>query len=103
MGDVRRVMIVSPYSLSFVGGVQGQVLGLARALRELGVDARVVAPCDGPPPEPGVTVVGGSTRVPSNGSIAPIAAGRAASQHTVEALRVFEPDVAHLHEPLVPG
>ncbi len=103
MGDVRRVMVVSPYSLSYVGGVQGQVLGLARALRELGIDARVVAPCDGPPPEPGVTVVGGSTPVPSNGSIAPIASGRAVARHTLEALRVFEPDVAHLHEPLVPG
>ncbi len=103
MGDAQRVMLVSPYSLSFVGGVQGQVLGLSRALRELGVDARVVAPCDGPPPEPGVTVVGRSTRISSNGSIAPIAVGKAAAQHTLEALRVFEPDVVHLHEPLVPG
>lgn len=98
-----RVMIISPYSLTFVGGVQGQVLGLARSLRELGVDARVVAPCDGPPPEPGVTAVGGSVRMPSNGSIAPIAASKAAAAHTLEALRVVAPDVVHLHEPLVPG
>ena len=48
-----RVMLSCPYSLSLFGGVQGQVLGLARALRALGVDARIVAPCDGPPPEPG--------------------------------------------------
>jgi hypothetical protein len=33
-----RVMLVSPYSLSVFGGVQGQVLGLA-GLREIGVDA----------------------------------------------------------------
>ena len=98
-----KVMVVSPYSLSYVGGVQGQVLGLARALRQLGVDARVVAPCDGPPPEPGVTAVGGSVRLPSNGSIAPIAATKAAAGHTLEALRVVMPDVVHLHEPLVPG
>lgn len=96
-------MVVSPYSLSYVGGVQGQVLGLARALRELGVDARVVAPGDGPPPEPGVTTIGPSTRLSSNGSIAPIASGKAAASHTLEALRVFGPDVVHLHEPLVPG
>jgi len=101
--SVVKVMIVSPYSLTFVGGVQGQVLGLARSLREMGVDARVVAPCDGPPPEPGVTAVGGSVRLPSNGSIAPIAAGKAAAGHTLEALRVVAPDVVHLHEPLVPG
>ena len=28
-----RVALLSPYSLSVPGGVQGQVLGLARALR----------------------------------------------------------------------
>ena len=48
-----RVAILCPYSLSVPGGVQGQVLGLARALRAIGVDARVIGPTDGPPPEPG--------------------------------------------------
>ncbi|MFI5052834.1 MAG: glycosyltransferase family 4 protein [Acidimicrobiia bacterium] len=96
-------MLSCPYSLSLFGGVQGQVLGLGRALRELGVDARIVAPCDGPPPEPGITTVGPSTRVPSNGSVAPIATGRAVARRTLEALRTFEPDVLHLHEPLSPG
>ena len=66
-----RVLLVSPYSLSVFGGVQGQVLGLARSLRELGVDARVVAPCDGPPPERGIVTVGPSTNFSSNGSIIP--------------------------------
>ena len=66
-------MLSCPYSLTVFGGVQGQVLGLARALRALGVDARIIAPCDGPPPEPGITTVGPSTRLPSNGSVAPIA------------------------------
>jgi len=96
-------MLSCPYSLTLFGGVQGQVLGLARALRELGVDARIVAPCDGPPPEPGIITVGPSTRVPSNGSVAPIAAGRAVARRTIEALRTFQPDVLHLHEPLSPG
>ena len=96
-------MLSCPYSLTMFGGVQGQVLGLARALRELGVDARIVAPCDGPPPEPGITTVGPSTRVPSNGSVAPIATGRAVARRTIEALRTFQPDVLHLHEPLSPG
>jgi phosphatidyl-myo-inositol alpha-mannosyltransferase len=96
-------MLVSPYSLSEFGGVQGQVLGLARSLREQGVDARVVAPCDGPPPEPGITTVGPTTRFDSNGSVAPIASGKTVAARTLEALRVFPPDVIHLHEPLVPG
>jgi phosphatidylinositol alpha-mannosyltransferase len=98
-----RVMLSCPYSLTLFGGVQGQVLGLARALRDRGVDARIVAPCDGPPPEPGITTVGPSTRVPSNGSVAPIATGRAVARRTIEALRTFRPDVLHLHEPLSPG
>jgi phosphatidyl-myo-inositol alpha-mannosyltransferase len=98
-----RVMLVSPYSLSVFGGVQGQVLGLARSLREIGVDARVVSPCDGPPPEPGIITVGPSTNFSSNGSIAPIAGGKPVARRTLEARRVIEPDVIHLHEPLVPG
>ncbi len=99
-----RVSILSPYSLSVPGGVQGQVLGLARALRTLGVDARVIGPTDGPPPEPGITTVGSSIGFSTNGSISPMAEEQSiASERTLEALRVFEPDVLHLHEPLVPG
>jgi phosphatidyl-myo-inositol alpha-mannosyltransferase len=98
-----RVLLSCPYSLSVVGGVQGQVLGLAQALRGLGVDARVIAPCDGPPPAAGIISVGHSTRMPSNGSIAPIASGRAVAKRTFEAVRSFAPDVLHLHEPLAPG
>ena len=98
-----RVALVCPYSLSVPGGVQGQVLGLARALRELGHDARVLGPSDGPPPEPGVISVGVSTRFSSNGSEAPIAPGKTVARRTLDALRAFGPDVVHLHEPLVPG
>jgi phosphatidyl-myo-inositol alpha-mannosyltransferase len=98
-----RVLLVSPYSLSVFGGVQNQVLGLGRNLRELGVDARVVGPCDGPPPEPGIVTVGPTTNFSSNGSIAPIAGGKPVARRTLEARRVIEPDVIHLHEPLVPG
>jgi phosphatidyl-myo-inositol alpha-mannosyltransferase len=40
----------------------------------------------------------------TNGSVSPMAeAQRIASDRTLEALRVFDPDVLHLHEPLVPG
>jgi phosphatidylinositol alpha-mannosyltransferase len=98
-----RVMLSCPYSLSVFGGVQGQVLGLSHALRDLGVDARIVAPCDGPPPEPGITTVGPSSPIPSNGSVAPIATGRAVARRTLEAIRTFSPDVLHLHEALSPG
>ena len=102
-GRVLRVALICPYSLSVDGGVQVQVLGLAGALRGLGVDARVLAPTDGPPPAPGVMSLGPTHRFPTNGSIAPITAGKAAVSRTLEGLRAFRPDVVHLHEPLQPG
>jgi phosphatidylinositol alpha-mannosyltransferase len=95
--------MMSPYSLSRPGGVQGQVLGLARELRKVGVDVRVVGPCDGPPPEPGIVSVGPSVEWDSNGSVAPISPGAATARRTAEVLRSIEPDVVHLHEPAVPG
>jgi phosphatidylinositol alpha-mannosyltransferase len=98
-----RVAVICPYSLSVDGGVQLQALGLARALRELGVDARVLAPSDGPPPEPGIVSLGGTRGFPSNGSIAPISTSKVVTGRTLEALRSFRPDVVHLQEPMSPG
>jgi phosphatidyl-myo-inositol alpha-mannosyltransferase len=93
----------SPYSLTVHGGVQDQVLGLARALRKHGLNVRVLGPCDGPPPEPGVTPLGNAIPVDANGSVAPIAPDPAATLRTIRALRDERFDVIHLHEPLVPG
>src|SRR5262245_65198405 len=41
-GRAVRIGLVCPYSLTVPGGVQGQVLGLARVLRALGHEARVL-------------------------------------------------------------
>jgi phosphatidyl-myo-inositol alpha-mannosyltransferase len=98
-----RVGLVCPYSLTVPGGVQGQVLGLARALRLLGHHVRVLAPCDGPPPDAGVTPLGRSIPAAANGSVAPIAPDPACALRTIRALRDEEFDVVHLHEPFVPG
>jgi phosphatidyl-myo-inositol alpha-mannosyltransferase len=98
-----KVAMICPYSMSRPGGVQGQVLGLARELRKLDVDVRIVAPCDGPPPDATILSVGPTVEWESNGSIAPISPGRATARRTAEALRTLEPDVVHLHEPIVPG
>jgi phosphatidylinositol alpha-mannosyltransferase len=98
-----RIGLVCPYSLSVPGGVQGQVLGLARAMRTLGHEARVLAPCDGPPPDAGVTPLGASAPTAANGSVAPLAPDPAAQLRTIRALRDEGFDVLHLHEPLVPG
>jgi phosphatidylinositol alpha-mannosyltransferase len=98
-----RVGLVCPYSLTLPGGVQGQVLGLARSLRGLGHDVRVLAPCDGPPPDPGVTPLGNSVPLAANGSVAPIAPDLPCALRTIRALRDEGFDVVHVHEPLVPG
>jgi phosphatidylinositol alpha-mannosyltransferase len=98
-----RIGLVCPYSLTIPGGVQGQVLALARALRRRGHEARVLAPCDGPPPELFVTPLGNSVPTAANGSIAPIAPDLPAQLRTIRALWDESFDLLHLHEPLVPG
>ena len=98
-----RVAMVCPYSISIPGGVQAQVLGLTRELRQLGHEVRVLAPCDGPPPEPFITPVGNSLPTSSNGSVAPLAPDPSAALRTMRALNDEAFDVIHLHEPLVPG
>ena len=98
-----RIAQVCPYSLTVPGGVQGQVLGLAHALRAAGHRVVVLAPCDGPPPEPGIRSLGPSVPLVSNGSVAPIAPDVHCALRTVAALRDEPFDVVHLHEPLVPG
>lgn len=98
-----RIGMFSPYSLTLPGGVQGQVLGLARAMRRLGHECRVLGPCDGPPPEPGITPLGNAIPLAANGSVAPIAPDPPAVLRTIRAVREEAFDVLHLHEPLVPG
>ena len=98
-----RIGIISPYSLTSPGGVQMQALGLARALAASGHETRVLAPCDGAPPQTGVTPLGASIPTFTNGSVAPIAPDFACTLRTVRALRDEQFDVLHLHEPLCPG
>jgi phosphatidylinositol alpha-mannosyltransferase len=95
--------MISPYSLTIPGGVQNQILGLARALRRMGIDVRVLGPCDGPPPDTGVTPLGNSLPTATNGSIAPLAPDPAAQLRVIRALRDEAFDVLHVHEPLAPG
>ncbi len=98
-----RIGIICPYSLTIPGGVQMQVLGLARALRQRGEKVRVLAPCDGPPPDAGVTPLGLSLPTAANGSVAPVAPDPAAQLRVIRAMRDEAFDVIHLHEPIAPG
>ena len=108
-----RVALVCPYSCTVPGGVQTQVLGLARSLRARGDDVVVVAPADGAgvpvgldaPSLGGAAFVraGGSFPVSVNGSRAPVSPWPATMARTRSALRRFAPEIVHVHEPFVPG
>ena len=80
-----------------------QALGLARTLGRRGYAARVLGPCDGPPPDPNVTPLGNSLPAISNGSVAPVAPDPSCQLRAVRAMRDESFDVIHLHEPLAPG
>ncbi len=100
-----RVAMVCPYSLSRPGGVQGQAVGLARALRAVGHDVVVVAPDDDHPAGPvdRTTFSVGPTRaVRSNGSVAPVSLSPRAAGRARTFARDYGADVVHLHEPLAP-
>ncbi len=103
MNRPLRVGLVCPYSLTIPGGVQMQVLGLAHELRARGYEARVLGPCDGPPPESFVTPLGKSLPLAANGSIAPLAPDPPAALRTIRVLQDEAFDVLHVHEPLAPG
>lgn len=98
-----RIGLVCPYTLSRPGGVQGQVLGLARSLRRLDQDVRVLGPCDGAPPEPGIIALGNSVPIEANGSVAALAPDPAAQLRVLRALWDESFDVVNLHEPFAPG
>jgi len=93
-----KVGLISPYDLAVPGGVQDQVIRLARWMREAGHEARVIGPgtCD----DPGFISVGSATVIPINGSTARVALSREASRRVVAAMSQF--DVIHVHEPLAP-
>lgn len=80
-----------------------QTLGLARSLRGMGYSVRVLGPCDGAPPDVGITPLGKSLPTIYNGSMAPIAPDPACQLRTIRAIRDEAFDIIHLHEPLAPG
>ena len=102
--DAVRIGLVCPYSLTVPGGVQGAGARAwpARCAR-WATTRGCSAPCDGPPPDAGVTPLGKSVPTAANGSVAPLAPDPSAQLRTIRALRDEAFDVLHLHEPLAPG
>ena len=105
-GAPVRIAMLSPYALTRPGGVQGQVMGLARSLRALGHDVTVVGPADEGVPVPGAAgehfVIGRPVALHSNGSVAPVALSPVAAARAERFVRRGGFDVLHAHEPLAP-
>jgi len=101
-----RIALVCPYAWDRDGGVQSHVRALAHTLNRCGHETGVMAPYlldRSTLNEPGITFVGRAVRVPANGSVAPLAFGPLVASGIREALEEFEPEVVHLHEPLIPS
>jgi phosphatidyl-myo-inositol alpha-mannosyltransferase len=104
-----RVAIVCPYAWDRPGGVQSHIRSLARALQGRGHVVRVFASrslrSEGGLGADAAEVewVGRAVGVPANGSIAPICFGPVAAYRIRHELAGFDPDVVHLHEPLIPS
>jgi len=112
-----KVGIVVPYSWSFWGGVQEHADHQARALMELGHEARILMGHDPPgritkllhpkegrhgrPPDY-VIPVGRSVIVPANDSLPNIILSPQAMVRTRRALERERFDVLHVHEPYTP-
>jgi phosphatidylinositol alpha-mannosyltransferase len=113
-----KIGIVVPYSWSFWGGVPEHADHQARALRQLGVDARIVIGHDPPgrltkylhpragrheqPPEH-VIPVGRSVIVPANGALPNIVISPSAIARIRRLLERERFDVVHIHEPMTPA
>ncbi len=98
--------MMSPYALTRPGGVQGQVIGLSKALRHLGHAVTIVSPADPDVPFPPSAgehfVVGRPTDLHSNGSVAPVAFWPGPVLRGERFVRQGGFDVLHVHEPLAP-
>lgn len=97
-----KIAEVSPYSLSVPGGVQGQVVGLAHAMRDLGHEVDIFSPYDEATAAEELISLGRSLKWSANGSVAPIAVAPSMWKVVREQLKNSHYDVIHLHEPLAP-
>jgi len=112
-----KVGIVVPYSWSFWGGVLEHADQQARALAELGIEAKIIMGHDPPgrltkllhpkegrhtPPPDYVLPVGRSVIVPANASLPNIILSPPAMFRMKRALKEECFDVLHVHEPFTP-
>lgn len=98
-----RILLSCPYAWDAPGGVQVHVRELAARLGSRDHEALILVPARRAVDDARVRVVGRAVRVPYGGKVAPICFSRRSWSKIREALRVFEPDVVHVHEPFSPS
>jgi phosphatidyl-myo-inositol alpha-mannosyltransferase len=93
-----RVGLVCPYDLSKPGGVQAQVMGLARHLQEAGEEPTIIGP-GLPDGVPGVDL-GRTVSIPGNRSRVPLSIDPRMPRLLRRSTESME--LLHVHEPLMP-
>lgn len=99
-----NILLVSPYDITFPGGVTSHVLDLAHAFQEMGHETTLVGPAGtGPLPQNGYTHhIKGTIRVPSPGDAAFVNINPIVLRYVREFLVGRKFDVIHMHEPFLP-
>jgi phosphatidylinositol alpha-mannosyltransferase len=100
-----KIMLVSPYDFTYPGGANNHIIHLAQEYRAWGHEVRVIAPASAGRPLPaleGFRAVGSPVPIHSNGSTARITLSPTLSRQARRLLAEEQPDVIHLHEPLMP-
>lgn len=97
-----KIGLVSPYDWRHPGGVNRHLLVLARELRGLGHDVRILAPATGKVEEPGVITLGRPIPVATSGTVVRISLNPRLGQRVKQVLVEEQFDVVHVHEPLMP-
>ena len=101
-----HIVMTCPYNIDLPGGVQGQVIGMARSLsteHRLTILAPGTAAPESLRSSSVETILLGSTlRFRANGSVAPVSLLPTSAARLHRYLSVTAPDVLIIHEPMVP-
>ena len=88
-----NLLLVSPYSMNFFGGVQNQIDLIKTSLRGEDFNVKVLSP-DSPDFN-----IGEAIKIPFNGSIAPI---KLFPKRKIIKESLKWADIIHIHEPFIP-
>jgi len=100
-----KIGMVSPYDWSYPGGVRDHIRHLSTELMKLGHEVRIMAPASRIQENvhENLYIMGRTTPIPINGSIARIAWDSTLTPLLQTILLREQFDILHIHEPLVPG